>query len=637
MKPHGSRSLRFPALILRSSALVLLPLIIALAQACGSSHDVSKRSLTHSAKGLKIPEKGQNLIRSGSSGQEFLEPSGSARSSQSGTITISGVANGNGSSARVTADPISGSPLLLSGRLELNLIDKIPGLKDSADLHRLAGTSPESQAALAMQLESVVKDFVKEQAGNFAFQADNLKLNMEQFHIDDDSVLLGFDYHLGGSQLMGGHIGFRFSKGQLVQVLSRTFGISEDQIESAPEVDPATLAQSTAELVLGEGSSIESGSIIKVIYPRVITHGEGQEYEFKSSIAFKASDKDGEPYALVRSLTENEVLEWQNLKFNYEGKVFGQVYQRTPGGPTIEAALPFVSVQTDNASGFADALGQISLTGSQAVALLESGSFRVVNAKGKKAQASGAADLSFNDSNSTLAERNVYYHLQLVQQWAKEVINPKWFTTKVTANVNLSETCNAYWDGRTLNFMSEGSTCRNTGELADVVYHEWGHGLDANIGGITDGAYSEGIGDIIATFITKSPDMAPGFQKTGSSTGAIRFLDANHSYPPKSTEVHTEGLVIGSTWYYLIQNFEKRYATQGRSLAKKLFLKSLYTTNQYEDSYEATLALDADGGDPSEGKNFCLITDAFARHGLARRSSKCNGMEEPSTPPSPTP
>ena len=45
-------------------------------------------------------------------------------------------------------------------------------------------------------------------------------------------------------------------------------------------------------------------------------------------------------------------------------------------------------------------------------------------------------------------------------------------------------------------FYSGNDRCANTGLIADVIYHEWGHGLDANTGGIHDGAFSEGLGTL---------------------------------------------------------------------------------------------------------------------------------------------
>ena len=66
-------------------------------------------------------------------------------------------------------------------------------------------------------------------------------------------------------------------------------------------------------------------------------------------------------------------------------------------------------------------------------------------------------------------------------------------------NVNLDDVCNAYYDG-TLNFFLSGRDCNNTGRIADVSYHEWGHGFHYYnlLSGDYDGAISEGLSDTIA-------------------------------------------------------------------------------------------------------------------------------------------
>ena len=55
-------------------------------------------------------------------------------------------------------------------------------------------------------------------------------------------------------------------------------------------------------------------------------------------------------------------------------------------------------------------------------------------------------------------------------------------TSSSTVNVNLNQTCNAYWNGSTLNFFKSGGGCANTGEIAGVSLHEFGHGIDQNDG-----------------------------------------------------------------------------------------------------------------------------------------------------------
>ena len=54
-----------------------------------------------------------------------------------------------------------------------------------------------------------------------------------------------------------------------------------------------------------------------------------------------------------------------------------------------------------------------------------------------------------------------------------------WLGKKLVVKVNINDSCNALWRGN-INLYRRGNGCSNTGELAGVINHEWGHGLDDN-------------------------------------------------------------------------------------------------------------------------------------------------------------
>ena len=66
-----------------------------------------------------------------------------------------------------------------------------------------------------------------------------------------------------------------------------------------------------------------------------------------------------------------------------------------------------------------------------------------------------------------------------------------WLDRPILAKVNHQRTCNAFWNGATLNFFTTavggpgGYDCANTGEIAAVFLHEFGHGFDQNTNGNT--------------------------------------------------------------------------------------------------------------------------------------------------------
>ena len=197
---------------------------------------------------------------------------------------------------------------------------------------------------------------------------------------------------------------------------------------------------------------------------------------------------------------------------------------------------------------------------------------------------------------------------------------------RVTTNVDGA--CNAFYDGA-ISLFSAGDGCANMALVNDVTYHEWGHGLDDSTGrsrGIADGAFSEGIGDILSAYYTKSSQMAPGFLQ-GDRKG-IRDLNNNFRFPDNRGGVHQEGLTIGGAFWDLRKGLIERYGeTRGSYLAERMFLRHLLVTDSYRESYQSILTLDDDDANPvTPSPNKCLITAAFARHGLATEEDNCQDL-----------
>jgi hypothetical protein len=113
---------------------------------------------------------------------------------------------------------------------------------------------------------------------------------------------------------------------------------------------------------------------------------------------------------------------------------------------------------------------------------------------------SGGTDCTtpgFGDAGNTHSSRTGFYELNKVIEMARSHLPANtWLQDRLIANMNINQTCNAFWNG-TVNFYRSGGGCSNTGEIAGVFDHEWGHGLDQN--DATPGIASpsgEGIADI---------------------------------------------------------------------------------------------------------------------------------------------
>src|SRR5262249_15014665 len=114
------------------------------------------------------------------------------------------------------------------------------------------------------------------------------------------------------------------------------------------------------------------------------------------------------------------------------------------------------------------------------------------------------------------AQVQVFLNVNHAKDFAR-VLDPQLPTldSPIVANVNINQDCNAFFDGKSVNFFHASTRCENTGRIQDVVFHEFGHSVHtaeiiAGVGSF-DGAMSEGAADFFAVQITGDPGMGRGF------------------------------------------------------------------------------------------------------------------------------
>ncbi len=183
-------------------------------------------------------------------------------------------------------------------------------------------------------------------------------------------------------------------------------------------------------------------------------------------------------------------------------------------------------------------------------------------------------DFHFDDANSIPGERDTYFHGNFVHDMAVAIDQS--FTGAdyiMPAHVNIGSEdpywpCNAYWDGNSINMFSEGGGCAATDQMADVVYHEYGHGLQQFIYYPYSPPYSSGMGegcsDYWAMTITNSPCLGNGFFGPGT---CLRDGNNTRQYPANECggSVHCLGeITMGSLWK-MRENF---IASLGYDIAK---------------------------------------------------------------------
>ncbi|MFT5685011.1 MAG: MYXO-CTERM domain-containing protein [Myxococcota bacterium] len=299
------------------------------------------------------------------------------------------------------------------------------------------------------------------------------------------------------------------------------------------------------------------------------------------------------------------------------GDLHGHHDTRTVNGDMSTSPLGGAYLETADSTAEVSDDGSWSLDGS-VIASLTSDGVRVRDNSNTATLALFDGENTWTAGETTQAEIDTYVFLHQIRDWADLYaphVNNSW--SRITSNVNLNESCNAYFDGD-VNFYTAGSGCNNTARIADVNYHEWGHGFHYYnlLSGSWDGSISEGIGDAVAFFQTGDSTISPYFYTSGSG---IRDASPDRVYPDDWIgEVHYDGLIFaGAIWDLWGELEDELGAEAARETLFPLFVAGLRGGPETPDVYDDFVAADDDNGDLSDGTpNLCAIIDAFSRHGL---------------------
>ncbi len=210
---------------------------------------------------------------------------------------------------------------------------------------------------------------------------------------------------------------------------------------------------------------------------------------------------------------------------NVQGGVYPVSNDGIPpdGNEVAGYPMPFVDVTHGGGSATADAGGNIfGVTGTMTTSL--TGPFvQIDEFCGPISESSASGDLDLGTSGgtdcttppgssslgNTHAARTCFYELNRIKEMGRGQLPANtWLQAQLTAEVNISVVCNAFWTGSVVQFFRDTGTCANLGELAGVIDHEWGHGMDDNGTNGTISNPAEGIPDVYANL--RLNDSCPG-------------------------------------------------------------------------------------------------------------------------------
>ncbi|MEC9208978.1 MAG: hypothetical protein VX762_00965 [Bacteroidota bacterium] len=238
-------------------------------------------------------------------------------------------------------------------------------------------------------------------------------------------------------------------------------------------------------------------------------------------------------------------------------------------------------------------------------------------------------NISF-DNDATSQERSAYYHVNVVHDYMKTIFPT--FTGldfAMTTNVDVQGSCNAFYSGGSINFYAEGNDCNSLAKIGDVVYHEYGHGInDYRYGnnGMWNGALNEGYADIWGLSITQNPILGEGMSLSDPND-FVRRYDVNKKVYPQDIvgEVHADGEIIAGCFWDTYLGFNDmgqmmdlfKYTYDGAPDGPGGTEGIIYT----DILLETLMADDNDGNIYNGTPNDQLIVNAFAIHGISLLSN----------------
>ena len=493
--------------------------------------------------------------------------------------------------------------------------------------HRAWGPPiPLPDVSSADAVEQSTRAFLAE-SGVLGVDLSALKLRSATYAADTDTWYVTYDRYVSGYPIWRGGVDVRVRFGAVFMLQVDTY--PEWQDIGGPEIDSVTaitVAQLDGPASMARHTD-ESARLVVLPWEADGPLDLRLVYEVRS----RTESPLGAWVSFVDARSGALLEVYNEIRF-FSGTVYGTHDTRTVDGSYTTSPLPLVNFTgSDGGSETAGEDGSFTLSDDETWTMALSGSYINVRNRGSGGNGSMAASgtaPTWDTNEATLAEIDSYKFLHDVRIWGlmADAENPM-NEDRLTSNVNLNSTCNAYYDGD-VNFYSAGGSCNNTGQIADVNYHEWGHGFHyyALQSGSYDGAVGEGTGDMISAFLTHNPDIGPYFYTNGRP---IRVIDDDRVYPDDiSSDTHETGLIwagaVWDTWEELMGTYGESREDSGTAweVLSHNFAYALRAGPETEETYDEFSAADDDDGDLSNGTpHACEILDGFQPHGLGPTGS----------------
>ncbi len=392
------------------------------------------------------------------------------------------------------------------------------------------GVQPASDEALGEIAWQRVRDFVASHAGELRIDAGELKHRVA-VHDGGNLIQIWADRYSLGLPVRGAGFSAVINHGNLVLIGAELWG--DVAIDRLPVVSAGGALERVARFVAPMSvDSLREDSTLAIL---PVLSGDDYSHRLAWAVRPAIPGDVGQWEAMVDAHS-GELLSFQDLNhYGTARTVSGGVYPLAydgidPGGTMVDNyPMPYADVSS---GGFTDAGGNFSAAGNVTTTL--SGQYiNIQEFCGAISESStGDIDLEGTDGDldctvppghsagDTAAARTGFYELNRINAMARAQLPANgWLGGTLTAQMNINNTCNAFWTGSVVQFFRETGVCANTGQIAGVFDHEWGHGMDDNdvVGTIPGSGQGggEGMADVYAALRLNMGCVGRGFFTNG--------------------------------------------------------------------------------------------------------------------------
>jgi trimeric autotransporter adhesin len=452
-----------------------------------------------------------------------------------------------GQTLQAYIDPRSGAASSLIGAFPL-----IPGsgMNNQVTLEEVSAKLGRAVVAVdSATVTELVRAFIVENRGILAVDTAQLG-EFRTVAVTPDLWQVSVPQTVAGIPVRHGRLVATINHGNLVLIGTETWGNA--RINTKPTIDGKKAMSAGFDYVEGlsamdeilrqprlEIVPVASQGFLEGTGKAIGGIGAGYQHRLVWTFEFKRLPDEARWEMLVDA-HNGEVLSLQDTNHYVNHAATGGVYPLTNTGicPTPQTCgtmqsgwpMPFADTGLASPNNFTNSAGIFNWTSGTTTTTLTGRYVDIVDSCGTVNTSSTIGSIGLGGTNNqhncttggggagnTPASRSAFYEVNRIAEQARGWLPTNtWLNNRLTTNVNLNQTCNAFWSpgAGTINFYRSGGGCRNTGEIGAVFDHEWGHGMDDNDAGGGLSNSSEGYADIAGIYRLQASCVGHGFFET---------------------------------------------------------------------------------------------------------------------------